>query len=356
MTMRATHLQHGATLAGDGIPLHYADQAREYDHALNEAIILDRSHQGRIRLTGQKRGDFLNRMSTNKLVNLNAHEGRPTIFTNDNARIIDRVVVYALEDALLLVTEPGRGPAVVQYLQRHIFFGDDVQIADITSQTAMFGLHGPKADEVTTALTADIPQTEGLIAKPASLLGQDITLLKNKPLVGGHWQIVCNVDDAPAVYEHILGAGKASGLSPAGSLTYNVLRIRAGQSAAPEFANAIPLEIGLYDEVSFNKGCYTGQEIIARMDSRERIARVLVRLQLSEAQTSPADILSNGQKAGTLTSSAKAPDGTIYGLGLVKSSSDLASGLSIGEATANFVGYAGTPPPFLQVDTQPSTS
>ena len=295
-------------------------------------------------------------MSTNKLVDLNAYEGRPTIFTTDNARIIDRVVVYALDDAFLLVTEPGRASAVAQYLQRHIFFGDDVQITDITEQTAMFGLHGPNADTVATDLAADIPQTEGLLAKPTSISGQDVTLLKNKPLVGGHWQIVCNIDDASAVYDHILEAGKASGLSPAGSLTYNVLRIRAGQPAAPEFANAIPLEIGLYDEVSFNKGCYTGQEIIARMDSRERIARVLVRLQLSEAQAAPLDILSDGQKIGTLTSCAQAPDGIIYGLGVVKSSSDLTGSLSIGEANANVLGYAGTPPPFLQVDTQPSTS
>lgn len=355
MSMRETHLRHGATLAGDGIPLHYADQAHEYDHALRAVVILDRSHQGRIRLTGQKRAEFLNRMSTNKLDNLNAYEGRPTIFTNDNARIIDRVVVYALDDALLLVTEPGRGQAVAQYLQRHIFFGDDVQITDITGQTAMFGLHGPKANEVAATLEADIPQAESLMAKLTSILGQDVTLLKNKPLVDSHWQIVCNTDDAPAVYEHILQIGASVDLSPVGSLTYNVLRIRAGQPAAPEFANAIPLEIGLYDEISFNKGCYTGQEIIARMDSRERIARVLVRLQLSEAQTAPVDILSDGQKIGTLTSCAQAPDGTIYGLGLVKSKA-MNGSLSVGESDAKVLGYAGTPPPFLQVDAEHSSS
>ena len=92
------------------------------------------------------------------------------------------------------------------------------------------------------------------------------------------------------------------------------------------------------------------------MDSRERIARVLVRLQLSKSQVSPANMLSDGQKIGTLTSCAPAPDGKIFGLGLVKSSSDLAGGLTVGEATAEVVGYAGTPPPFLQVDTLPSTS
>ncbi|MCA9889119.1 MAG: aminomethyltransferase family protein [Anaerolineae bacterium] len=356
MSLRDTHLRHGATLADDGIPLHYTDRATEYAHALQNAVLLDRSHQGRLRVTGKTCAEFLNRMSTNKLVNLADGEGRATIFTNENGRVIDRVMVYAIGDALLLITEPGRGPAVRQFLQSKIFFGDDVQVADITAQTALFGLHGPNADDIVMKLESDFTQSDMLVAKSLSVADATVTILRNKPLVGSHWMIICDLGQAPFIYEHVLAEGQPYALIPAGSLTYNVLRIRAGHPAAPEFANTIPLEIGLYDEVSFNKGCYTGQEIIARMDSRERIARALVCLELSDIQPTPVDIVAEGQKIGTLTSNAQAPDGTAFGLGLVKSGSDLGGTVQIGRVTAKLIGYAGTPPPFLRLEQHSASS
>src|SRR5690606_32231604 len=80
----------------------------------------------------------------------------------------------------------------------------------------------------------------------------------------------------------------------------------------------IPLEIGLWDEVSFTKGCYTGQEIIARMESRNRLAKTLVRLTLEAQVAVPLEITVDDKRVGLLTSCVTTPDGEILGLGLVK--------------------------------------
>jgi aminomethyltransferase len=79
----------------------------------------------------------------------------------------------------------------------------------------------------------------------------------------------------------------------------------------------IPLEAGLWDDVSFNKGCYIGQEIIARMESRGKLAKKLMKLRPSAPVAAGATLRANGKTAGTITSAAVGPDGPVA-LGYVK--------------------------------------
>mgnify|MGYP002682561838 CR=1 FL=1 len=100
---------------------------------------------------------------------------------------------------------------------------------------------------------------------------------------------------------------------------YDYLRIEAGR---PRFGREltldyIPLETGLWDDVSFSKGCYTGQEIIARMESRGKLAKRLTRLRPAEPVAAGAEIVANGRPVGTITSAADGPAGPVA-LGYVK--------------------------------------
>jgi folate-binding protein YgfZ len=85
-------------------------------------------------------------------------------------------------------------------------------------------------------------------------------------------------------------------------------------------AEYIPLEVGLWDEVNFHKGCYTGQEIIARMESRNKLARTLVSLKLTEPVDAPVDLYHESRNVGRLTSSVSAPDGEVFAMAVIKSS------------------------------------
>lgn len=314
------HRAAGAAVAPDGIPQTYGALAEEYAAAKQRAVLLDRSHEGRVTLTGADAAALVQRTSTNDVQALTAGQGCATVFINPVGRVIDRVEVWHTGDSLMLIGAPGRGEAVRAYVQQNIFFRDKVNPADSTAQTAQFALHGPAAGAVAESLVpgaAALPVFHHLTGTAG---GVSFRIGRAKPFSGDHFRLICAVDDAPALWSAVLAAGKPHGLTAGGSLLYNALRIESGTPGIGRelTADYIPLELGLWDEVSFSKGCYTGQEIIARMESRGKLAKTLVRLSLSAPTDAPADLLWDGKRVGGITSAVTAPDGTHYAIGLVK--------------------------------------
>lgn len=318
--MTGFHVTHGAVLAEDGIPLHYGDMAAEYRAALEQAVVMDRSHEGRLSVAGDNRVDWLQRIATNDLMNLPAHIGRPTLFTNANGRVIHRAVIYNRGDWLLAVTEPGQGGVFQTSLQRQVFYNDRVHFVDLTATTRQFVLHGPKSDQVADALLPGAAAFAPFQGAEITVAGVPVFMARRKPVSGAHWLLVTPFETADQVWAALLQVGAVSSLIPAGSLTYNTIRIRAGRPAAGhELAvNYIPLELGLWDEVSFGKGCYTGQEILARMESRQRLAKTIVTLRLDAMVEAPVELTYEGKPAGMLTSSVVTPLGETLGIGVVK--------------------------------------
>ncbi len=314
--MLAVHQRYGAVLAPDGIPLHYGDQAAELAAAREAAALLDRSHEGRLSLTGRDRLALLQRMSTNDVAALQPGQGAPTLLTTPTGRIIDRIMVYNRGDDVLVLTEPGRGEAVRAYLQRNIFFNDELFLRDLAGETRLFAVHGPHADAILHRLVPDWPTDAPFPGREAVIAGTGVFIGRIKPVSQAAWGVIAASETAPAVYDALVEAGAR----PAGSLTYNVLRIAAGRPGVGRELSAdyIPLEVGLWDEVSFTKGCYTGQEIIARMESRGKLAKTIVQIALSASVDAPAPLYAeSGRQVGTLTSSVSAPDGQHYGIGVV---------------------------------------
>ena len=316
MTLHNTQAAQGAVFAPDGIPLRFGDQLVEYQAALAGVIILDRSHEVRLKLTGSTALDLMNRISTNDLSQMSVGEGRPTIFTNPNARILDRVDVYQREHDVLVLGEPGRGVALGSYLQRNIFFGDDVQLHTLADGSNQLDLHGPLANDLIAALAPQAAGLNGLHGCEIQIGSHTIYIVRRKAVHEQRWTLLVSAEAAGDLWTACINAGAVA----AGSLIYNVLRIRAGlPSVGRELSEQfIPLEVGLWDEISFSKGCYTGQEIIARMESRKQLAKTLVKLQLSELVTPPAQLYAGERTIGQLTSSIAAPDGEIFALGVVK--------------------------------------
>jgi folate-binding protein YgfZ len=183
----------------------------------------------------------------------------------------------------------------------------------------------------------------------ATIADATIYAVRRKAVSGSHWAIIFSQADATQVYETMLQTGSEFGLIPTGGLTYNTLRIRAGRPARPELnLDYIPLEVGLWDEVNFAKGCYTGQEIIARMESRAKLAKTIVSLDLSEMVQAPADIALNGAIVGKLTSSVQAPNGDIFAIAIIKTQA-IAAGteLMLGSVAATVKNLIGEQPDYI---------
>lgn len=314
------HRAAGATVAADGIPLTYSTVSDEYQAAQNGAVLFDRSHEGRVRLTGADALALLQRTSTNDVLKLTVGGGCATVFTSPIGRIIDRVEVWHRGDDVWLLAGPGRGEAVRAYVQQNIFFRDKVTAHNPTNETAQFSLHGRTAESLAEALVAGASALPLFHTLEGTIGSVTVTLGRAKPLIGAHFRLICAASDAPTLWDALLATGQTFGLHPAGSLTYNTLRIEAGIPAAGRelTGDYIPLEVGLWDEVSFAKGCYTGQEIIARMESRGKLAKTLVKLGLSAALDAPADVLLDGKRVGVLTSSVTTPTGEHVGIGFIK--------------------------------------
>ncbi|MCU0476532.1 MAG: glycine cleavage system protein T [Anaerolineae bacterium] len=309
------HRAAGAQLAPDGIPTVYTDLPTEWQAAHTGAVVFDRSHEGRVRLGGADGLGLVQRTSTNDVQRLTDGQGCATVFVSPIGRVLDRAEVWRITaDESLVLAAPGRGEAVRQYIQQNIFFRDKVAPRDVTGETTQIGLHGAQAEAIAAGWgVADL----ALFAhREVRVDGVVVRVGRAKPLVGAHFRLVCSTADAPTVWGALLRAGA----QPAGGQTFNALRIAAGVPAIGRELSEeyIPLELGLWDEVSFSKGCYTGQEIIARMESRGKLAKTLVRLGLTAPLDAPADLLLDGKRVGVITSSVTAPDGAHYAIGLVK--------------------------------------
>ena len=345
------HISLGARLAPDRIPLDYGDPAAEYAAAETGAILLERSHEGRILLCGRDRFELVNRMSTNDVNRLKPNDGAPTVFINANARILFRASCFNLSRGLLLISEAGQGEALANYLRRNIFFGDQVTVHDIGAETAHFAVHGKAAAAVIEALAPGAHAIPALGSAEVESEYGELILARRKSICGGHWIVIADRGEGVSLHRRLRQCGAEAGLIPAGSLTYNSLRIRSGRPASPELsADYIPLEAGLWDEISFNKGCYTGQEIIARMESRGRLAKLLVKVELESMVAAPAPVFAGEKRAGMLTSSVEAADGRVYSLAMLKVDSALSGEtLTAGTrgVTAWVVDFAGEAPPFI---------
>jgi aminomethyltransferase len=235
---------------------------------------------GLLRLRGATRLDFVHRMSSGEVRKLVPGAGATTCFTTPIGRIVDYTLVLCESDSLLLLTGGGNADALARWLRKYIFFNDDVTLADETASAAL-SLHA-------------------LDDAPVALRSETATRGSHLESAGARWARVRFGDGDLALR---IGVEPAPGLAPVDAL--DALRIGRGQPRFPNEFNGdvIPLEGGVWGAVSFNKGCYIGQEIIARMESRNQIAKKLVRLERVAGAVSRADALTaDDAPVGTITS------------------------------------------------------
>jgi aminomethyltransferase len=288
------------------------DLAREYEAARSATVLIDRSHDGRVRLAGRDRLDLLHRMSTNDLTGMRPGEARPTVLTTAIARIIDLVWVLSYPDEAVMLTSPGQAETVRRWLGRHVFFQDEVTLTDVSAATGQLGLLGPGAASVADAI---VPGAVSLASGWFITLA-DVTALRAPSLAGDGYTLL-----APAErIESLRAQAQAAGAVAASEDLYQVLRVEAGQpyTGLELTEGFIPLEANLWHAVSFTKGCYIGQEIIARMESRGRLAKTLVGLRLDGEVPPGASVRQGGAVLGMVTSTVVSPRNGPIALAFVK--------------------------------------
>jgi tRNA-modifying protein YgfZ len=286
-----------------------------YEAAQQTAVFVDRSQLGMLKITGTSRLDLLDRMSTQAVKRLGSGEGTATILTTEIGRIIDRVILYAASDTVYALTSENHAGQLAGYLMRFVFFNDDFHMEDVSEQTAVFAMYGPRADEMLQA--AGFAEVELSLHhwRQVEINGLTLYLHRTDPINGHGYFLMGHSDDKAAMHQLLLDHD----FTLADEDAFEYLRVRAG---LPRFRHEltldyIPLEANLWEDVSFSKGCYIGQEIIARLESRGRLAKQLIKLIPTQPVKPGVEITAEGKKVGTITSAAVGPEGPVA-LGYVK--------------------------------------
>jgi aminomethyltransferase len=208
----------------------------------------------------------------------------------------------------------------------YVFFNDDFHLQDLTAETAIFGVYGPQAAEKLAA--AGFPEVDLPLHhwRQATVEGVTAYLHRTDPIAGEGYFIMSQAAGKEALQQHLLDTG----ITPIDEAAFDYLRIEEG---LPRFGREltldyIPLEANLWPDVSFTKGCYTGQEIIARMESRGRLAKRLVRLRAAGPVAAGAPVTAGGKEVGRVTSAAVGLEKTVA-LGYIKTGVLAASELAL---------------------------
>jgi glycine cleavage system T protein len=297
---------------GWDMPSEYGDISAEYDSSCRCAALFDISHHGKTEVREADAAAFLHNLCTNEVKNLPAGSGCEAFLTTAQAKIAAFVVIYrgAQQDrgAFSLDTGPGWGEKVFNHLNRYLI-SEQVELSDRTHDLAQMHLAGPQAREMLArALENKLPELLELQHVTERIAGVDCQLRRREPLGLLGYDLLCEKDRAASVWRALVAAGAR----PAGLKAYDTLRIEAGTPIyGPDIDDTnLPQEIGRVDRtISFTKGCYIGQETVARIRTYGHVNRSLVGLKLAEPGSVPAGgkLFQADKEAGRITSSALSP-------------------------------------------------
>jgi len=288
------------------LPAHYGDPIAEH-RAMREAVgLVDRSLIGKVEVTGRDRVSFFQGMLTNDLKALAPGQGCPAAFLDAHGKVRAFLNVLVLEDRILLELPPGRAEKTLQALDKYLI-SEKVFFTDMTEAFALFALHGPKAAAVLADSGGPVSlepyqHVERFVATfPARLFRVD-----EFGVPGFHLWVAAEL--AADLWRGLMELGRPQGLRAVGATALDTLRVEAG---VPWFGHDVDettllMEAPLEHLVNYTKGCYIGQEIVARIKYRGHVNRFLTGLTLEglEVPEHGAPVLAERKEIGRVTSAA----------------------------------------------------
>ena len=269
-----------------------------YEALRGGAAWLDLSARGRITVRGRDRVRLLHNITSNEVKKMNLGDTCYAFLLNPQGRIQADLHLLCLADRFLIDTDPGLREKVQQHIRRYII-ADQVELEDVSAQTSSIGVEGPAA--------------EGL-----KLAAGDYTIAPFTVTGQPGYRIYCSKDSKAALIAQLesLGAKEATAEDA------RVVRIENGKPLYGEDIRdtTLPQETQQMQAISFNKGCYLGQEIVERIRAQGRVNKKLERLELDNTQppATGTKLQVNGREA-EITSSVYSPHlGKVVALAFVR--------------------------------------
>jgi folate-binding protein YgfZ len=300
--------------------MNYGDPVAEYRAARTGAALFDCSDTGKVDVAGRDSASFLHNLCTNDIKGLGVGHGCQAFLTTSQAKTIALACIFRMESERFCL-DSGRVPGdVISCHLDHFLVSEAVAFTDRSDELVQLHLTGPEAHRILGSIalvSSDVPE---LSVHQVEWRTSKLEIRKRSRLGTGGFDLLAGPAAATSLWEAMTSAGAVS----AGFEAYEMMRIEAG---IPEYGvdideSNLPQETGLTERaVSFEKGCYIGQETIARIRAYGHVNRYLVRLTVAGLQRpKPGCKLLSGQtEIGRLTSSSWAPSSdAIIALGYVR--------------------------------------
>ncbi|QBS42747.1 folate-binding protein YgfZ [Nocardia sp. CS682] len=296
----------GAVAGAPGSPdaavaWHYGDPLGEQRAAVQRAAVVDRSHRFVLTITGAERLTWLHTISSQHIAALSDGQSAENLDLDLNGRVLNHFVLTELDNTVWIDTEGDRGPALLEFLRKMVFWAD---AKPAESEYTVLSLLGPKAAEVIAAVgVATLPGTYEAVSLP------DGGFLRRMPWpTADSFDLLIPRDRLAEWWTRLTEAGA----EPAGMWAFEALRVAAVRPriGLDTDERTIPHEarwiggVTEYGAVHLDKGCYRGQETVARVHNLGKPPRHLVLLHLDgSADERPAigdDITAGGRTIGRL--------------------------------------------------------
>ena len=303
-------------IGGQDVVLAYADVNAEYDALRGSAIVVDRSHRGRIRFFGEKSGEALTGLVTNDVLAMHPGNGQYGAALSAKGRIVADLRIFAMPVAssYLVDTPPRAWPGFLAMVKKYVnprvsgYRDDSHAIRDV-------GIFGAEARRIVAGISGVAADALGALAPfdnfTATVHGAEVMIARVPDLGLEGYDLFVPFETFDSVWRDAVAAGAV----PAGLAAWEIARVEAGR---PEWGidideSTIPQEANFdeMDAISYTKGCYIGQEVVARVHFRGHVNRHLRGLRAAGGGAPPPTgsqlIDDTGNHVGDVRSAVSSP-------------------------------------------------
>jgi aminomethyltransferase len=323
----AEHRASGARVGeftGCLLPEGFSDFDTEYRGGRDAVAIFDTNWHLTAQFTGRDRVKYLHAITSANVKDLAQDNGMLALLLSPQGRILAELEIYALAESILVRSHVSLRDQTIGTLKKYIL-GSQVKIEDATDSTGSFGIEGPKADEVIHELCGiSVTDVASMGIREISIDGLPCRLIRRSHLNQSGAEIVATNEALPQLWRATEAVVRKHGGAAVGMIALNSLRLEAGVPWFPIDFNdtVIPHEAAVENtHISYNKGCYTGQEIVERVRSQGRVNRKRVLLKFSAAQPPlpGTKLRASGAEVGAVTSAGYSPGfATAIGMGYAR--------------------------------------
>ena len=314
--LREHHLTLGATLgeaAGWEMPLHYGRADAEHAAVRKHVGIADLSHRGRLKVTGDDRIKWLQSVISNDILPLKQGQGLYSGFLSHKGKMLSYFRVYVLAESLMLEDVGEIGDTTFQALRKFLLYGTRAKMENCADTWGLLLVSGPRAaDLVKAAFGADVSGVSPLSFVTQEIAGRQALLIRTEETGETDIEVLIPAEGVVAAWDKLWSVGQPLGVKPFGTEAREMLRMEAGlpRAGSDVTEEIVPPEANLEGKAfSLSKGCYPGQEVVARMDTYGSVRRHLVGLALKDPVIPPkgAKLFSGDREVGWVSSAVRSP-------------------------------------------------